>query len=55
MIVNGESVDIGRRKRGVTVGDDANRGNTSLNAGVRLAIGATTSAGESVMDNEISE
>ena len=51
MAANGESVDIGQRKRGVTVGDDANRGNTSLNAAVRLAIGATTSSGKSVLDD----
>jgi bifunctional UDP-N-acetylglucosamine pyrophosphorylase/glucosamine-1-phosphate N-acetyltransferase len=47
--VKGETVDTGRRKFGVAVGDRAKTGiNTSLNAGTRLGVGATTSPGETV-------
>ena len=56
MTVKGESVDTGRRKLGVIVGDDAKTGiNTSLNAGVRLATEATTAPGETVLYDQISE
>jgi len=45
----GETVDTGRRKFGVVVGDGAKTGiNTSLNAGTRLGVGATTAPGETV-------
>ncbi|WP_336036856.1 bifunctional sugar-1-phosphate nucleotidylyltransferase/acetyltransferase [Halobacterium yunchengense] len=47
--VKGESVSTGRRKFGVVVGDGAKTGiNTSLNAGVTLSEGATTTPGETV-------
>ena len=54
MTVKGESVDTGRRKLGVVIGDDAKTGiNTSLNAGVRLGVGATTTPGESVLSDRL--
>lgn len=47
--VKGETVDTGRRKFGVVVGDGVHTGvNTSLNAGTRLGVGATTAPGEVV-------
>ncbi|MFB6165733.1 MAG: bifunctional sugar-1-phosphate nucleotidylyltransferase/acetyltransferase [Haloarculaceae archaeon] len=47
--VKGERVSTGRRKFGVVAGDGAKTGiNTSLNAGVVLSAGATTTPGESV-------
>ena len=50
--VKDETVDTGRRKFGVVVGDVAKTGiNTSLNAGVRLGAGATTAPGETVMQD----
>ncbi|MDH5021369.1 bifunctional sugar-1-phosphate nucleotidylyltransferase/acetyltransferase [Halobacterium rubrum] len=53
MRVKGGSVDTGRRKLGVVCGDDVKTGiNTSLNAGVKLAGGATTAPGETVMEND---
>ena len=56
MTVKGERVDTGRRKLGVIVGDDAKTGiNTSVNAGVRLDTEATTSPGESVLSDQLSE
>jgi len=56
MTVKGERVDTGRRKLGVIVGDDAKTGiNTSLNAGIRLDTEATTSPGESVLHDRLSE
>ncbi|MFQ3285892.1 bifunctional sugar-1-phosphate nucleotidylyltransferase/acetyltransferase [Natronomonas sp.] len=54
MDIKGESVDTGRRKLGVVVGDEAKTGiNTSLNAGVRLGVGATTTPGESVLTDRL--
>jgi len=48
--VKGERVSTDRRKFGVVAGPDANTGvNTSLNAGVVLSAGATTTPGESVL------
>lgn len=48
--VKAETVDTGRRKFGVVVGDGARTGiNTSLNAGTRLGEGETTGVGETVM------
>jgi UDP-N-acetylglucosamine diphosphorylase/glucosamine-1-phosphate N-acetyltransferase len=48
--VKGDTVDTGRRKFGVVVGDGAKTGiNTSLNAGVRVGVGETTAPGETVM------
>jgi N-acetylglucosamine-1-phosphate uridyltransferase (contains nucleotidyltransferase and I-patch acetyltransferase domains) len=45
--VKGDRVSTGRRKFGVVVGDDAKTGiNTSLNAGVVLGEGVTTTPGE---------
>ncbi|MFP4188679.1 MAG: bifunctional sugar-1-phosphate nucleotidylyltransferase/acetyltransferase [Halobacteriales archaeon] len=47
--VKDETVDTERRKFGVAVGDGAKTGiNTSLNAGTRLGVGATTAPGETV-------
>ncbi|GAB6878815.1 sugar phosphate nucleotidyltransferase [Halorubrum gandharaense] len=47
--VKGERVETGRRKFGVVCGDDVKTGiNTSLNAGVTLSSGATTTPGEVV-------
>jgi N-acetylglucosamine-1-phosphate uridyltransferase (contains nucleotidyltransferase and I-patch acetyltransferase domains) len=47
MTVKGDRVPTGRRKFGVVVGDDAKTGiNTSLNAGVVLGKGVTTTPGE---------
>jgi len=49
LTVKGERVSTGRRKFGVVVGDRAKTAiNTSLNAGVTLASGATTTPGEAV-------
>ncbi|MFC7047249.1 bifunctional sugar-1-phosphate nucleotidylyltransferase/acetyltransferase [Halobacteriaceae archaeon GCM10025711] len=49
LTVKGERVSTGRRKFGVVVGDGAKTAiNTSLNAGVTLSGGATTTPGESV-------
>jgi len=54
MEIKGESVDTGRRKLGVVVGDDAKTGiNTSLDAGVRLGVSATTTPGESVLSDRL--
>jgi len=51
--VKGDTVDTGRRKFGVVVGDDAKTGiNTSLNAGVRVGVGETTAPGETVMKDK---
>ncbi|RNJ26282.1 bifunctional sugar-1-phosphate nucleotidylyltransferase/acetyltransferase [Halosegnis longus] len=48
--VKGERVSTGRRKFGVVAGPDAKTAiNTSLNAGVVLSAGATTTPGESVL------
>jgi len=48
--VKGDRVSTGRRKFGVVVGDDAKTAiNTTLNAGVKLAAGATTVPGETVL------
>lgn len=53
MHVKGSSVDTGRRKLGVVCGDEVKTGiNTSLNAGVKLAGGATTTPGETVMEDD---
>lgn len=47
--VKGETVDTGRRKFGVVVGDGAKTGiNTSIDAGTRLGVGTTTKPGETV-------
>ena len=47
LTVKGERVSTGRRKFGVVVGDEAKTGiNTSLNAGVVLGAGMTTTPGE---------
>lgn len=47
--VKGERVSTGRRKFGVVAGPDAKTAiNTSLNAGIVLSAGATTTPGESV-------
>lgn len=52
MTVKGESVDTGRRKLGVVLGDGVRTGvNTSLNAGVKLGVGVTTEPGEVVMND----
>ncbi|WP_284008922.1 bifunctional sugar-1-phosphate nucleotidylyltransferase/acetyltransferase [Haloarcula pelagica] len=49
MTVKGERVSTGRRKFGVVAGDGVKTAiNTSLNAGVVLSTGATTTPGESV-------
>ncbi|RLM33839.1 bifunctional sugar-1-phosphate nucleotidylyltransferase/acetyltransferase [Haloarcula sp. Atlit-120R] len=49
MTVKGDRVSTGRRKFGVVAGDGAKTAiNTSLNAGVVLSTGATTTPGESV-------
>ncbi|UPV76243.1 sugar phosphate nucleotidyltransferase [Halorussus limi] len=49
LTVKGERISTGRRKFGVVVGDDAKTAiNTSLNAGVTLSTGATTTPGEVV-------
>ena len=48
--VKGERVSTGRRKFGVVCGDEVKTGiNTSLNAGVSLATGATTAPNETVL------
>ena len=48
--VKSERVSTGRRKFGVVAGPDAKTAiNTSLNAGVVLSAGATTTPGESVL------
>jgi bifunctional UDP-N-acetylglucosamine pyrophosphorylase/glucosamine-1-phosphate N-acetyltransferase len=48
--VKGERVSTGRRKFGVVAGDEVKTGiNTSLNPGVTLSTGSTTSAGETVL------
>jgi bifunctional UDP-N-acetylglucosamine pyrophosphorylase/glucosamine-1-phosphate N-acetyltransferase len=50
--VKGETVDTGRRKFGVVVGDEVKTGiNTSLNAGVRIGVAETTGPGETVMED----
>ncbi len=50
MLVKGEQADTGRRKLGVVAGDRTKTGiNTSLNAGVKLDVEATTMPGESVL------
>ncbi|WP_255149252.1 bifunctional sugar-1-phosphate nucleotidylyltransferase/acetyltransferase [Halorarius halobius] len=50
MTVKGERVSTGRRKFGVVVGPGAKTAiNTSLNAGVVLSAGATTTPGETVL------
>jgi bifunctional UDP-N-acetylglucosamine pyrophosphorylase/glucosamine-1-phosphate N-acetyltransferase len=50
LLVKGKPVDTGRRKLGVVLGDGAKTGiNTSLNAGLKLGAGATTTPGETVM------
>ena len=52
MRVKGDQVDTGRRKLGVVVGDRTKTGiNTSLNAGVKLGVEATTMPGESVLED----
>lgn len=49
MTVKGERVDTGRRKLGVVLADGVKTGiNTSLNAGVRMGVNATTGPGEVV-------
>ena len=49
-MVKGELTDTGRRKFGVVLGDGVKTGiNTSLNAGVKLAGGATTMPNEAVL------
>ena len=49
MRVKGETVDTGRRKLGVVLGDEVKTGiDTSLNAGVVLGTGAATEPGETV-------
>ncbi|WP_115863525.1 bifunctional sugar-1-phosphate nucleotidylyltransferase/acetyltransferase [Halorussus litoreus] len=49
LTVKGERVSTGRRKFGVVVGDGAKTAiNTSLNPGVKLSAGATTTPGEVV-------
>ncbi|WP_323677103.1 bifunctional sugar-1-phosphate nucleotidylyltransferase/acetyltransferase [Halorubellus sp. PRR65] len=49
MGVKGDRVDTGRRKLGVVAADGVKTGiNASLNAGVKLGVGATTTPGESV-------
>jgi bifunctional UDP-N-acetylglucosamine pyrophosphorylase/glucosamine-1-phosphate N-acetyltransferase len=48
--VKGEATSTGRRKFGVVCGDEVKTGiQTSLNAGVKLATGATTAPAESVV------
>jgi UDP-N-acetylglucosamine diphosphorylase/glucosamine-1-phosphate N-acetyltransferase len=50
MRVKGETVDTGRRKLGVVVGDGAKTGiDTNLNAGVKLGADARTTPGETVL------
>ena len=54
MLVKGEQVDTGRRKLGVVAGDRTKTGiNTSLNAGVKLDVEATTMPGESVLHDRM--
>jgi bifunctional UDP-N-acetylglucosamine pyrophosphorylase/glucosamine-1-phosphate N-acetyltransferase len=49
MGVKGDRVDTGRRKLGVVVADGVKTGiDTSLNAGVKLGVAATTTPGEAV-------
>lgn len=56
LTVKGNRVDTGRRKLGVIVGDDAKTGiNTSLNAGVRLGVEATTAPGEVLTRDRVEE
>jgi UDP-N-acetylglucosamine diphosphorylase/glucosamine-1-phosphate N-acetyltransferase len=53
MVVRGERVSTGRRKFGVVVGDGVRTGvNTSLNPGVTLGSGATTTPGETVFQGD---
>jgi bifunctional UDP-N-acetylglucosamine pyrophosphorylase/glucosamine-1-phosphate N-acetyltransferase len=50
MTVKGDRVSTERRKFGVVAGDNAKTAiNTTLNAGVKLAAGATTTPGETVL------
>jgi len=52
-MVKGELTDTGRRKFGVVLGDGVKTGiNTSLNAGVKLAGGATTMPNEAVLRDQ---
>ncbi len=52
MMVKGERVDTGRRKLGVVSADGVKTGiNTSLDAGLRLGVEATTIPGESVTED----
>ncbi|MDY6775281.1 MAG: bifunctional sugar-1-phosphate nucleotidylyltransferase/acetyltransferase [Halobacteria archaeon] len=54
MNVKGESVDTGRRKLGVVLGDGVKTGiNTSLNAGVKMAPKETAKPGETVMEDRV--
>jgi bifunctional N-acetylglucosamine-1-phosphate-uridyltransferase/glucosamine-1-phosphate-acetyltransferase GlmU-like protein len=54
--MKGESVDTGRRKFGLVVGDHAKTGiNTSLTAGVKLGADATTTPGETVTSDKGTE
>ena len=56
MTVKGDRVDTGRRKLGAIVGDEAKTGiNTSLNAGVKLGATETTTPGEVLSRDRISE
>jgi len=56
MTVKGDRVDTGRRKLGTIVGDEAKTGiNTSLNAGVKLGATETTTPGEVLSRDRISE
>jgi glucosamine--fructose-6-phosphate aminotransferase (isomerizing) len=49
-VVKGESVDAGRRKLGVVMGDGVHTGiNTSINVGVMMAAGMSTRPGEVLM------
>ncbi|XGI84241.1 bifunctional sugar-1-phosphate nucleotidylyltransferase/acetyltransferase [Halorutilales archaeon Cl-col2-1] len=54
MNVKGESLDTGRRKLGVVLGDGVKTGiNTSLNAGVKMAPKETSKPGETVMEDRV--
>ena len=54
--VKGETVDTGRRKLGVVVGDETKTGiDTSLNAGVKLGAGARTTPNETVLRDRLDE
>ena len=56
LIVKGNRVDTGRRKLGAIVGDGAKTGiNTALNAGIKLGAGETTTPGEALTRDRISE